>query len=388
MTKLLYQEDAYLRSVEARVLESSPREGGFEVVLSETVLHPEGGGQPSDRGTVGGQKVKDLFLGRNGSVVHLLEGPVNGRVTVEVDWSRRYDHMQQHTAQHMITAVASERFGLNTTAFHLGRDRSDIELDRWDLSSEQIGAIEEQVNEHIRAALPVTTRFVDPSYLERNRVRTRGLPQGHSGQVRLLEIAGVDLNTCGGTHVANTAELQIIKILQRENMRGGTRIYFVAGGRALRLLGDLLQREQMLTGWLSCGPEKHAAAVARLLEGGRSQERERRRFQREIAGFIGRELSRRDGVADYHKPDGDMDFLRAVATEARRKDPEQLALLTAGERDGVFLLLGPEEKVKAYGPVVARILHGRGGGKAGLFQGKTDRLDQRGEALAFLRSVL
>ena len=164
---------------------------------------------------------------------HYLAAPLApGPVTVRLDWARRFDHMQQHTGQHVLTAVAQERFGWETTAFHLGPERCDIELATGNILQAELDRLEEAVAEVIRAARLVTPGRVSMEAYRTMKVRSRGLPEGHTGDVRLVEIAGLDLNTCGGTHVRNTAELECLKLLGTEALRGGTRLFFVVGARA------------------------------------------------------------------------------------------------------------------------------------------------------------
>lgn len=381
MTRLLCQFDAYQRSVCTDLVSSTRVDRGYEVVLRETVLYPEGGGQPADHGTVAGHEVLELYR-REDSLVHLLAEPVEGSVEVVVDWTRRYDHMQQHTAQHLITAVAQDQLGWATTAFHLHPDRCDIELDCPDgLSQEAMRDLEQRVNKLIRKHLAVTCLFVDAEAMEQLQVRTRGLPEGFSGQVRLLDIAGVDLNTCGGTHVANTAEIQAIKLTGTEHLRGGTRLFYLAGRRVLHRLEAALERERALTQRLSCGPEDHLAAVDRLLDEARQHKRDRRALLQELAALLGRSLIAEPGVVSLHRPEGEMEFLHAIALAVREQQPDKWVLLTGGERAGVFILLGPADSVASMGPIVAELLDGRGGGAKGIFQGKASRLDRRQEAL-------
>jgi Ser-tRNA(Ala) deacylase AlaX len=370
------------------VLHCTEKNGVFETVLSKTILYPEGGGQPSDHGSLDGMPVLNLHRREDGEVIHVLDRPVDGTVSIELDWKRRLDHMQQHTAQHLLTAVAAALLGFETTAFHLGADRSDIELDCPGLTGRQRLEIEDSVNAHIGSSLPVTARFVDASRLAELGARTRGLPEDISGPVRLIEIEGVDASTCGGTHVASTSELLAVKLLNTERLRGGTRLFFVAGRRAMRLMETSWQREQAMNQLLSCGPEHHESAVAGLLNQVKILEKNRRRLQLDLAAFIGRDLARQEDIASVHLPGGDMDALKTVAAVAREHRPDVAALLTAGGDQGVFLLVGPPGLVESAGPAVARALAGRGGGASGSFQGKYTRLNSTVEALALLRSSL
>ena len=169
----------------------------------------------------------------DGAIRHVLASPVApGPADLRLDWERRFDHMQQHTGQHLLSAVAQDRFGWATTAFHLGPDVSDVELAAPSLPAADLARLEEAVAAEIRAARAVVPRRVPLEEFRALPVRSRGLPEGFTGDVRLVEIAGVDLNTCGGTHLSNTAEIELVALLGTEALRGGTRVFFAAGGRA------------------------------------------------------------------------------------------------------------------------------------------------------------
>lgn len=383
---LACQLDSARREGPATVLECQPAEGGYDVVLDTVLLYPEGGGQPSDHGTVGGQAVLGLSKRPDGAVVHRLAAPVSGEVQVQVDWARRFDHMVQHTGQHLLTAICQDRLGLATTAFHLGPERCDIELDAPALSEAQMSLIEEACNAVIREARPVTPRVVTRQDLDGLGVRTRGLPEGLEGPIRLIEILGLDLNTCGGTHVSSTAQLQALKLLHAERIRGGVRLHFLVGGRVLAALEASGRREAALTRILSQGAQGLVPAVEKLAEDARASSKALKALQLELALALGEALaSRPEAVLTAHRDDADMGFLNSIAGVVLARRPDALVLLTAGAVDGVFLLAGPEDRVKAAGGRVAEILEGRGGGARGRFQGKGARLDRRADAEAFLR---
>jgi misacylated tRNA(Ala) deacylase len=385
-TELLCQRDAYLATVTTQVITCRLAGDRFEVLPAKTVLYPEGGGQPADRGTLGGQPVLELRRGVGGALWHVLEAPAEGEVAIALDWARRYDHMQQHTAQHLLTALAQDRHGLATCAFHLGAARSDIELDG-ETSDELLAALEREANRVIREDRRVSVEWVEVEELSRlEGVRSRGLPDELDGPVRLVSIEGTDRNTCGGTHVARTAELQALKLVATERMRGGTRLHYVAGGRVLGELGAALSRERALSGLLSCGPPDHGDAVTRLLAEQREQRRERRRLVGELAVHLGRALAAEPGVAAaLHREEADMELLRGIA---RAVDEEatrpRWVLVTGGGTEGLFALLGPADQLRAVGAKVAELLGGKGGGSGELYQGKASRLDRRAEAARLL----
>ncbi len=368
------------------------QEGRPFVVLADTLLFPEGGGQPSDRGTVGDVPVVDVRK-VDGVIRHFLAGPPpSGRVSVALDWARRFDHMQQHTAQHLLTAVADQRFGWHTTAFHLGERTSDIELDTADLDAPRVAELEEAVAAEIRAARPVTARRVSPEEYAGLPVRSRGLPEGHHGDVRLVEIEGIDLNTCGGTHCASTAEIEALKLLGTESMRGGTRLHWAAG-RRLRELHDVHHRRNArLREVLGTSDEALLARLEAKLLRLKDAERALRGLHEELADASAAALASGPGrLLVAHWSERDLPFLQRVAREVGRRAPDRVVFLTAGEgEEGAFLLAAGEEAgldVAEAGRRVAELLEGRGGGSGRVFQGKAARLSRRADAARAIETL-
>lgn len=370
---LTCQVDSYRRAIDATVLSCAPVADGHLVRTDVTILFPGGGGQPADGGTIGAATVIEVVEDR----LYRVDAQVPcGPATITVDWARRFDHMQQHTAQHLITAVALDLFGFETTAFHLNPDRSDVVLATPALTDAQIAVIADRVHAHIRAATPVRPRLVDPADLD--GVRARRLPPGHVGLLRVIDIEGVDQNTCGGTHVATLAELQLVHFLGAEKSKGETRLHWLAGDRALAWLRDANRRTQALNQALRTQPAEHVEAAERLIAQNRDLARDARGLRAELATAIGAGLA--PDVRWFHRDDADMAFLDAVAKAA---SPRPQLLLTGGARgEGVFILVG-EAVDPALGPQIAAVLDGRGGGR-GRYQGKAQAIERRAEAAALL----
>ena len=386
-----FERDAYLKELATEVVETGSEGDRPFAVLADTVLYPEGGGQPADRGSIGDTAVVDVQP-RGGVIRHYLEKPVErGPVTVRLDWRRRFDHMQQHTGQHLVTAVAHDRFGWPTTAFHLGEQASDIELDAPGLAPLQIEMLEEAVAEEIRAGHPISIRRVPPEDLADLNVRTRGLPPGHRGEVRLVEIGGVDLNTCGGTHVRSTAEIEAIKFLGTEAMRGGTRLFYVAGCRVRQRLAAHEARTARLRSLLGTPDEEITAAVEARLELGRAGEKRMHALEEELATALAETLvARPDRVVSVHLEGKDVGFLQHVAKRLSGSDKVALLTASAGEQ-GFFVLVAGEGvglDVQGAGREIAEVLGGRGGGSGRTFQGKVAWLGDREAALARLVALM
>ncbi len=385
-----FEREPHLRELATRILRTGTSGGTPWAELEDTILYPEGGGQPSDTGRINGVRVT-AAVREGGTVRHLLDSPLDpGPATVELDWDRRYDHMQQHTAQHLLTAVAQDRFGWPTTAFHLGPSVCDVELDVPSLAPGDLRTLEEAVATELRAARPVRARHADPGDLDALGVRTRGLPENHRGPVRLVEIEGVDLNTCGGTHVASTAEIECVALLGTQRMRGGTRVFFVAGGRVRTRMAEHEARNAGLREQLGAPDEELVEALRIKLDQLKEATRLARRLQEALAEERARRLAAApESVVALHDPDGAPASLQALARRLLDLAPGKLSLLTAGgNREGHFLLAaGPEcgRDLQEAGTAVAAILEGRGGGRPPFFQGRATRLDRVPEALEALR---
>ncbi len=388
-----FETDPYARALDTRILEIGQEGERPFAVLEDTVLYPEGGGQPADHGTVGGIPVLDVQR-RQGGIRHYLQAPAEpGPTRVILDWARRFDHMQQHTGQHLLTAVAQERFGWATTAFHLGEARCDIELEATTVSPAALEALEEAAAAEIRAARLVRARRVTAEAYAGMAVRSRGLPEGHHGDIRLVEIEGLDLNTCGGTHLRSTAELELVKLLGTESIRGGTRLFFVAGQRARKRMNAHEQRNAALRTLLGAPDEELVAGLEARLAQLQATERRLRSLEEDLAGALAAAWAADpDPVQDHHLEGRDGAFLGRVARSLMAAAPGKVAFLT-GDHEGqaaFVLAAGPEAGVElaALGATVATLLEGRGGGRAPIYQGKAGSLRHRERAAEAVRSAV
>jgi misacylated tRNA(Ala) deacylase len=384
------QRDARLQSLMVDIVRCDAVDGAYELVLSDTVLYPEGGGQPADHGSIEGPdgsraQVVDVQW-RDGVVVHRATGSVGtGRVRVTVDWPRRFDHMRQHSAQHLITATALARHGAATVGFHLGAERSTIDLDR-ELDPTALADIEDAVNKVIVDDVPVHVRVgSSPAEAAALGARSRAIRAGWEGPIRLVEIEGIDLNTCGGTHVARMGELGLVCLVDAERYKGGTRVHFVAGDRVRSALAAGARRERDLSSALSCHPADHAEAVERLRADARESHRAARAARRELHALLGSDAARQPDPVLVQRPEADLASLSEIARALQDARPGATALLVGGpSEDGVFLLVGPPERVRAVGPSVAAALGGRGGGPPGRYQGRGSTLSAAPTAVHLL----
>ncbi|MCR8644290.1 DHHA1 domain-containing protein [Paenibacillus sp. N1-5-1-14] len=246
MTMKLYYDNAYTTDWETTITQKLEKEDGFFVTLEKTAFYPHGGGQPCDFGTIQGIPVLDVISVED-QILHQVERlPEENEVACQLDWNRRFDHMQQHSGQHLLSAITRDLFQFKTVSFHLGTDYCSIDIETPELKLTQLDAIEHEVNKHIYKNHAITSYFVTEEELSKlNLVKETSIKEN----IRIVEMAGIEYNACGGTHVLSTGELGMIKLLKTEKLKGNTRIYFKCGYRALaetkenqRILGTLTNK--------------------------------------------------------------------------------------------------------------------------------------------------
>uniref|UniRef100_A0A671U1Q3 Alanyl-tRNA synthetase domain containing 1 n=1 Tax=Sparus aurata TaxID=8175 RepID=A0A671U1Q3_SPAAU len=407
------QRDCYMKEFVTSVVSCCPAElkhevngkketlKGFNVKLQDTILFPEGGGQPDDHGLIGDVSV--VRVTRQGpEAVHFVSSALEEgqQVQVKLDWERRFDHMQQHSGQHLITALADALFGYKTTSWDLGRQRSTIELDTPSVKAAQLQTLEEAVNEKIRAHVPVNVQLLSIDDPAVEKVRSRGLPDDHAGPIRIVDIEGVDANMCCGTHVSNLSHLQVIKLLGTEKgKKNKTNLIFLAGNRVLKYAEKSFSAERSLVSLLKTGPDEHVEAVDKLQKSAKLLQKTNLSLLRDMAVLIAQNFKndpQRGSFFSLHKnekcvsfsfnrKEGDNEFMNIIANELNTE--ETLVFLTVGEEKGpgLFVLAGPSGPVAELGPRVLEILQGKGAGKNGRFQGKANSLARRGEVEALLQ---
>ena len=257
MTERLYYTDPYLTEFEATVVAVRQIEQRMAVVLDRTAFYPSSGGQPFDLGTLGVTRIVEVFEDENGDVVHVIDGPaLSGLVAGRVDWQRRFDHMQQHTGQHVLSAAFDRSCGAATVSFHLGGEAATIDLSR-EVTSGEITAAEDTANAVVWEDRPVTIRFVDAEAASALPLRKE---PARTGTLRIIEVEGFDVSACGGTHVARTGAIGAIAVSGWERFRGGTRVEFKCGGRGLRA-------HRALRDLVAAGTRLMSAAAGELPQG-------------------------------------------------------------------------------------------------------------------------
>ncbi|KAH8238489.1 hypothetical protein KR032_007653 [Drosophila birchii] len=397
------QEDSFLKQFKTKIVSSefatldwTNSDGqvqslkGFNVICEDTILFPEGGGQPCDYGTLDGFSVWNVQR-KGTTAVHFVESACSfdagAEVLLVLDYQRRLDHMQQHSGQHLITALFDREFKYDTTSWSLGTSSSYIQLSTPHLiSRESLDLIERQANDLIREGRDVSVVLVDPEVAQefQDARAPRGLPKDHEGLARVVRIEGIESNMCCGTHVTNLTQLQCVKLLYAEKVKTNVNVHFVVGERVLTKLGEVFQREQQLTQALKGGPAQHLDLLQKLQQNVKST---RKSFQQLLKDFATAEAERLEDLPKKERPkyfclhrrDGiEVDFINTFL----RLAPEEIFyFLTVSEgvsagssAKGHMVLRGDPEIVQELGPQLLDLLEGKGNGKEGSFQGKINNL--------------
>jgi alanyl-tRNA synthetase len=382
MTHRLYYTDPYKRAFDASIIEVARHAGWPSVRLDDTAFYPTSGGQPFDTGTLaipGGQvlQVVDVIDAEDGGVIHVVAEMPSGvepglPVHGEIEWRRRFDHMQQHTGQHLLSAAFDRLFAARTLSFHLGSAACTIDLSR-EMAPSEIAAAEAEANRVVWEDRPVAIRFVTAE--EALRLPLRKEP-AREGLLRLIDIEGFDLSACGGTHVERTGAVGLVATTGWERFKGGQRVEFVCGGRALVRFQSLRDHLAAATRRLSVLPGELAQGIERLQNEARDSKRASATLQTDLARYRARDMLPfaepiRSGVAVCRVVDGDMAWLKLLATEFA-SEPGRVAVLVSNQAPaGVIVATSPDTGVAA-NKVLAQLLTrfgGRGGGKSDLAQG-------------------
>jgi alanyl-tRNA synthetase len=377
MTDRLYYRDPYLRTFDATVEKVEPRGDRWSIALDRTAFYPTTGGQPFDTGTLGGVRVVDVVDEDDGTISHLVDATPDQNLTPgaviqgEVDWARRFDHMQQHTGQHVLSAAILSVCRARTVSFHLGAAVSTIDLER-ELSSAEIAAAETEANRVVWEDRPVTIRFVSSE--EAAALPLRKEP-ARGGTLRLIEVEGFDLSACGGTHVARSGAIGIIAVSSWERFKGGQRLEFLCGGRALGRWRSFRNTIASSVRLLSVLPEEIPATVERMQGDAREQKRAAAAWQTELATFRGRDLAEAaesiDGTsAVLRAVDADANGLKALATAVAAAS-HSVVVLVSTTRPALVVAARSSDAAVSAQQIIATLtgkFGGRGGGKPDLAQ--------------------
>ena len=394
VTERLYYSDSHLIEFDARVVDLSDRVSGWTaIVLDRTAFYPTGGGQPSDTGTLNGARVEECIDDGENGVLHVIKGAAPSRgalVHGRVDWSRRLDHMQQHTGQHILSQAFVTLFNAPTKSFRVLDASCEIDVDLNNSTSEVIERAVELANNVVWEDRAITIRNVTST--EAAELPLRKEP-ARDGDLRLIEIEGFDLTPCGGTHAYRTGEVGMIAVRSWERAKGLTRIEFVAGTRALADYRKANKSAREVAALFSTGRDDAPYVAAQMVEEHKELNRRIRVLEESVAEAEAAKLlaRARDGVVFEIFESRDAESLKRLA-HALTMHPGTVALLASRDKDTARLVFA--RSADAVGDMNAlmreacAMLDGRGGGKPEIAQGGGKNVSKIGAALTHALTLL
>ena len=369
-TKRLYLENPCKVEFEAQVVEKVAWEQKPALILDQTCFYPESGGQPSDKGMINGIEVIKV-LEDEARIIHLLAEDISSaKVTGKVAWQTRFDHMQQHSGQHILSQSFHELLGAETLAFHLGEAISTLEMDLRKISEEEVENIERRANEIVFEDREIKCYFIPEEKIESVPLRR---PPKKKGLIRVVEVSDFDFSACGGTHVRRTGEIGLIKIIRLERIRNNIRFEFICGRRALedylrknRILRELSTRFTVNEGEILYSVEKLSSDL-------KSQQRNRKKMQEKIAQYEAQEIMQEaEGkVIKEVFVDKTPEEVRFLVLSIIRKGDFVVLFGLKGEERGHLILACSENldiDMREIVPLVSPLIKGKGGGSSSLVE--------------------
>lgn len=366
MTERLYYEDAHQRAFTARVASCAPGKHGFDVVLDRTCFYPEGGGQAGDTGLLGGVRVTDTHE-RDGEVVHYCGSPleVGAEVAGEIDWDARFERMQLHSGEHILSGLAHKHFGYENVGFHMGADFVTIDFSGM-LMPEELSAVEAEANEWVWKNVPIEIAYPNAEALKTIPYRSK---KELTGQVRIVTIPGADICACCGTHVSNTGEIGLIKIFSCVKFHDGVRLELLCGRRALAYLSEIAEQNRRVSGLLSAKPLETAAAVQRLLDAEAAQKQHAAGLEEAVFAQKAQALMGKGNVLLF-EPAMSPDSLRRLTDLVMSACGGRAAIFAGSDAEGYKYAVGEQNgDLRQLVKDLNAQLHGRGGGKPFFVQG-------------------
>jgi len=366
MTRKLYYENSFLKEFTAAVLSCEESKGGWAVVLDQTAFYPEGGGQPADHGVLGGVAVTDVRE-KDGAILHTCAAPlpVGETVSGAIDWERRFDLMQQHSGEHMVSGIICARYSCDNVGFHIGHDLVTIDFNA-DIPPEDLPSIEAAANAYIWSDAAIDIRLLSGEALAQAQYRSKKFIPG---EVRLVAFPGADCCACCGTHVNRAGQVGLVKLLSCQKFREGVRIEMAAGKRALDHCSAILAQNTKISQALSAKPTDTAAAVERLQQEvyalrGRVMGLEEADFARKAELYAGK------GDVVLFEDDMSADSLRKLATAVLESCGGRCMAFAGSDEGGYKYAVGQKEgDLRQLVKDMNAALGGRGGGKPGFAQG-------------------
>ena len=372
-TRRLYYENVYIKEFDAEVLQCREGKNGYEIILDESAFYPEGGGQLCDTGSLGDAEVKDVQE-KDGELIHYTDKALEegAKVHGKINWERRFDLMQQHSGEHMVSGLVHEKYGYNNVGFHMGSDVITIDFSGV-LDEEQLQEIEDRVNEKIWENAPVQITYPSGEELENIPYRSK---KELTGQVRIVEFPGTDICACCGTHVTHTGEIGAVKFLSVVKFRQGVRVEMISGKRVIDYFSKIAKENSKVSVLLSAKPQETSKAVERLQEEnfrlkGKILDMEEEIFKAEAEKWEGA------GSVLIFKKNMEADSVRKL-TDAVMQPCCGCCAVFSDNGDGTYkYAMGEKDgNLREFTKEMNQALNGRGGGKPFFVQGSVSASEE------------
>ena len=365
----LFYSDSHLTAFTARVISCVPAGDQWAVTLDNTAFYPEGGGQPCDLGTLGGVPVLDVQE-KGDAIIHTCAAPLEPgqEVTGEIDWARRFDLMQHHSGEHILSGLVHRKYGFHNVGFHMGRDTITIDFDGI-IPQEDLPELENAVNRAIWANLPVSTRFAQGDELAAIPYRSK---KPLEGTVRIVEFPGYDICACCGTHVKRTGEIGLLKLLSWVKFRQGVRMELVCGGRAVDYLGRILEQNRQVSQVFSAKPLETGDAARKFASESEAMKYRMTGLENQIFDACAKEFEGKGNVTLFRE-DLSGDGLRRLTDKVGAACGGRCAVFCGTDEGGYrYAILDNNADLRPFVKAMNLALHGRGGGKPNFVQGSLE----------------
>ena len=362
--KELYDLDPYRKEFDSKVVSCVYSKDHYEILLEETAFYPEGGGQPADHGTLNGVHVFDVHEKAEG-IMHYCDSPLAEGQSVHgvIDWQRRFDHMQNHSGEHIVSGLIHNLYGYENVGFHMG-EVIQIDFDG-PLNEEQLRIVETKANETVMANAEIIAHFPDEEARKTMAYRSK---KELSGVVRIIEVPGADVCACCGTHVKRTGEIGIIKLLSFQKHKKGVRIEMVSGMRALKYIQQAMAENHAISVALSAKELETSAAVNALLAASGQKDARIREVSEMLLKYrLDEYESGQDLIIDF-EDELDRNVLRRHGNDLAEK-AKTAAVISGNEEKWNYFIISHSVDLKAKAKQINEALNGRGGGSAEMIQG-------------------
>ncbi len=381
-TRRLYYEDVYTKEFTATVMECREEKNGYRVILDESAFYPEGGGQPSDYGTLGDARVSEVHE-KDGELLHYTDKPLKTGETVvgKINWEHRFDLMQQHSGEHIVSGLIHEKYGYDNVGFHMGRDVITIDFNG-SLTETQMAEIEQKVNQKIWENSEVEITYPTAEELEELPYRSK---KELTGKVRIVRFPGADLCACCGTHVSHTGEIGMVKLLSVVKFREGVRMEMLCGKRVLDYLNMVGEQNHKVSVQLSAKPDRTAEAVERMQEENFRLKGIVLRYEEEMYAAEAKKWENAGNVLLF-KEGMEADSVRKLTDAVMNTCKGRCAVFSKNADGNYKYAIGEcDGDLRSFTKEMNAALNGRGGGKPFFVQGSVQASEE--EIREFIKNV-